>query len=113
MPQIWLTYDELAVLMDCNAAAARALAAALPLGRRRSRDGRTRAKLNGPLTEIFIDRISRERLDRDTTARDAAAYAGKLWALLEQVARSSTRALPAPSPRPNETYRFRGQAFPG
>jgi hypothetical protein len=114
VPQIWLTYDELGALMDCNAAAARMIAAAVPLARRHSRDGRTRAKLNGALTEIFLDRMSRERFDRDTAARETTAYAGRLWTLLEQMAGpSAAKALPAPSPRPNEIYVPRGGALPG
>ena len=40
MPQIWLTYDELAALMNCNPARAREAAIAFRLDRRKSRDGR-------------------------------------------------------------------------
>jgi hypothetical protein len=112
VPQIWLTYDELAALMDCNAAAARMVAAAVPLTRRRSRDGHTRAKLNGALTEIYLDRMSRER-HRDpageTTARGTTAYSGKLWTLLEQMAGfTAVKALPAPSPGRDEISAPRG-----
>jgi hypothetical protein len=69
MPQIWLTYDELAALMDCNPAAARTAAAAIPLDRRRSRDGFTRAKLNSALTEAFLEQLTWRLLDREVSAR--------------------------------------------
>jgi hypothetical protein len=65
VPQIWLTYDELAALVGCDTPAARAAAAALPLDRRRSHDGLTRAKLNIQLTEIFLDRLMRQWIDRE------------------------------------------------
>ncbi len=106
MPQIWLTYDELAVLMDCNTSAARAVAAAFPLDRRRSRDGRTRAKLNAALTEVFLDRMSQARIDRDTAghgttqhdtgAHDIAVQVGQLRAMHDRMAERSVKALPAP-----------------
>jgi hypothetical protein len=65
VPQIWLTYDELAALIDCDAPTARATAAAMPLDRRKSHDGLTRAKLNMQLTEIFFDRLMRQWIDRE------------------------------------------------
>jgi hypothetical protein len=68
VPQFWLTYDELAVLMDCDAATARSTAAAIPLDRRRSRDGLTRAKLNAALSEIFLEQLMRRLLDREVAA---------------------------------------------
>jgi hypothetical protein len=64
VPQIWLTYDELAALIGCDAPTARAAAAAMPLDRRRSHDGLTRAKLNGQLTEVFLDRLIQQWIDR-------------------------------------------------
>lgn len=65
MPQIWMTYDELAGLLNCDWADARAYAAGTGLDRRKSRDGQTRAKLTSPLTEMFLDVILRERLERE------------------------------------------------
>ena len=82
MPQIWLTYDEFAALMDCDEAEARLHAATLPLDRRRSRDGRTRVKLNPSLTEAFLDHLARHHLDRQLTA-----CAGDLAAMREKMAR--------------------------
>jgi hypothetical protein len=112
VPQIWLTYDELAALMDCDATAARAVAAAVPLDRRRSRDGRTRAKLNGALIEIFLNRMSRGRPDRDLPTRGTTAFAGQLWTLLELMAGSSAQGLPAPSPQPDQTCISAPRSFP-
>jgi hypothetical protein len=64
VPQIWLTYDELATLIGCDPQAARMAASAIPLDRRKSHDGHTRAKLNPQLTEIFLDRLARQWIDR-------------------------------------------------
>jgi hypothetical protein len=46
-------------------AAARATVAATPLDRRRSHDGLTRAKLNARLTEIFLERLTCQWIDRE------------------------------------------------
>lgn len=75
MPQIWMTYDELAVLMKCDPTAAREAAATLPLDRRRSHDGQTRAKLSPSLADAFIESEMRVRLERavDACAGDLAA----------------------------------------
>jgi hypothetical protein len=68
VPQIWLTYEELAALMDCDLAEARGAAAAIPLNRRKSRDGRTRAKLNSSLTEAFLDATLQQRVEQEIAA---------------------------------------------
>lgn len=88
MPQIWLTYDELAALMGCDPAAARAAAAAIGLDRRRSRDGYTRAKLTGALAEAFLDGVLQQRLEQQV-----AACAGDLWTIRARMAAQSA-ALP-------------------
>ncbi|MEA2985271.1 MAG: hypothetical protein QOD94_1525 [Alphaproteobacteria bacterium] len=84
MPQIWLTYDELAALMDCDPAAARAAAAAIRLDRRKSRDGYTRAKLTPSLTDAFLDRVLRQRLEQEIATRTA-----DLWAMRDRMAAPS------------------------
>ncbi|HWM46426.1 MAG TPA: hypothetical protein VNR11_05870 [Xanthobacteraceae bacterium] len=61
MPQIWLTLDELGTMMDCDLESAHEIAVRTPLTRRRSRDGRVRVKLNGALTEVFLDALLRQR----------------------------------------------------
>jgi hypothetical protein len=68
VPQIWLTYDELAALMDCDRAGARATAVAMRLDRRKSRDGQTRAKLTPSLCEVFLDGVLRQRLEQELVA---------------------------------------------
>jgi hypothetical protein len=80
VPQIWLTYEELAALMDCDPAAARGAALAIRLDRRKSRDGNTRAKLSPSLTEAFLDGVLRQRLDQEI-----AACAGDLHAMRERM----------------------------
>jgi hypothetical protein len=92
VPQIWLTYDELAALMNCDCASARNAAMALGLDRRRSRDGQTRAKLTPPLTESFLERILREHIERDI-----AACASDLRAKHEQMATQSAVLAPPAS----------------
>jgi hypothetical protein len=59
-----MTYDELAALLHSDENKARTYVADVGLDRRRSRDGHTRAKLNAYLTEIFLDSLLKERLDR-------------------------------------------------
>ncbi|MGP9814517.1 hypothetical protein ACTZWT_23645 [Rhodopseudomonas sp. NSM] len=81
MPQIWVTYEELAVLMGCDRAGAREAAAAIPLDLRKSRDGQTRAKLSPWLTEAYFDGLLRQRLEREI-----ATCAGDLRTMLERMA---------------------------
>jgi hypothetical protein len=57
MPQIWMTYDEIADLLGCDAEAARAMAIHRSLDRRKSRDGFTRTKLDLDWTARFIAAI--------------------------------------------------------
>jgi hypothetical protein len=46
MPQIWMTYGEIAALLGCDADDVRAQAIQRSLDRRKSRDGLTRVKLD-------------------------------------------------------------------
>lgn len=74
MPQIWMTYDELATLSCCSAAEARMQAMHLSLDRRKSRDGNTRVKLNLALMARFFETIREAEFDLDnaiTALRDA------------------------------------------
>jgi hypothetical protein len=57
MPQIWMTYDEIADLIGSDADAARAQAMHRSLDRRKSRDGLTRVKLDLEWTTRFIAAI--------------------------------------------------------
>jgi hypothetical protein len=63
MPQIWMTYDELATLGGCSAAEARMQAMHLSLDRRKSRDGNTRVKLNLALMARFFETIREAEFD--------------------------------------------------
>ena len=69
MPQIWMTYDELATLSGCSAAEARMQAMHLSLDRRKSRDGNTRVKLNPALMDRFFETIR----DTDSVLDEAVA----------------------------------------
>jgi hypothetical protein len=62
MPQIWMTYDELGMLCDCDSAAARVMAIFKGLNRRKSRDGHTRVKLNDDLATLFMHRYVDEAI---------------------------------------------------
>lgn len=65
MPQIWMTYNELGSLLDCEPAQARELAIAQNLDRKRSRDGNARVKLSPDWTSILVSKIRMEdRFDR-------------------------------------------------
>ena len=57
MPQIWMTYEELAGMLDCSVIEARLRIHFEGLDRKLSRDGKKRAKLNTALIAIFIARI--------------------------------------------------------
>jgi hypothetical protein len=57
MPQIWMTYDELAFLFECEPAAARDIILEMNLDRRKSRDGHTRVKLDASLNALFLDKL--------------------------------------------------------
>lgn len=65
MPQIWMTYDELATLSGCSAAEARMQAMHLSLDRRKSRDGSTRVKLNLALMVRYFEIIREAEYDLD------------------------------------------------
>lgn len=65
MPQIWMTYDELARLCDCSSNDARLRAIHLSLDRRKSRDGATRVKLDLALTAKFFASIRDADIDLD------------------------------------------------
>jgi hypothetical protein len=66
MPQIWMTYDELATLSGCSASEARVLALHLSLDRRKSRDGNIRIKLDLALTARFFASVREADFDLDS-----------------------------------------------
>lgn len=65
MPQVWMTYEELARLCGCSAAEARLRAIHLSLHRRKSSDGATRVKLDLALTAKFFASIREADFDLD------------------------------------------------
>jgi len=84
MPQIWMTYEELAGMLDCTVMEARDRAHFERLGRKISRDGEKRAKLNAAMTGIFIERIKTSALAMDQAVDDlkdsTCPYeAGRQW----------------------------------
>jgi hypothetical protein len=82
-----MTYDELGDLMDCDAAIARTRIATMALDRRKSRDGQTRVKLNGRLTDVFLDRAARHRIDGEI-----ATCAADLLAMRDRMAEQTREA---------------------
>ncbi len=65
MPQIWMTYPELADLVGCTPEQARMQVANRALDRRRSHDGQTRVKLDMQWTELFVEKIRGTNSDLD------------------------------------------------
>jgi hypothetical protein len=57
MPQIWMTYEELAGMLDCTVTEVRERVHLERLDRKISRDGKRRAKLSAAMIEIFIERL--------------------------------------------------------
>jgi hypothetical protein len=57
MPQIWMTYEELAGMLDCTVMEARERIYLERLDRKISRDGKKRAKLSRAMVGIFIERL--------------------------------------------------------
>ena len=57
MPQIWMTYREIADMLGFDTDTARAETIRRPLDRKKSRDGSTRAKLDLELTALFVAAI--------------------------------------------------------
>jgi hypothetical protein len=76
MPQIWMTYEELAGMMDCTVMEARDRVHFERLDRKISRDGAKRAKLNAAMTGIFIQRIRTSAVAMDQAVDDLRAVHG-------------------------------------
>jgi hypothetical protein len=70
MPQIWMTYGEIAGLLGCTAEAARAQAVVRSLDRKKSRDGLTRVKLDSDWTAHFVAAIRDAGPALDQAIRD-------------------------------------------
>lgn len=78
MPQIWMTYDELAGLLDCGVLEARERVQREGLDRKKSRDGNTRVKLNFALIAMFVARIKGEDSTIDRAIEDLRVVHGQM-----------------------------------
>jgi hypothetical protein len=76
MPQIWMTYEELAGMLDCTAMEARERIHFERLDRKISRDGEKRAKLNAAMAGIFFERIKTSALAMDQAVEGLKAVHG-------------------------------------
>jgi hypothetical protein len=76
MPQIWMTYEELAGMLDCTVTEARERVHLERLDRKISRDGKKRAKLSVAMTSIFIERIQTSVLAIDRAVDDLRTVHG-------------------------------------
>ena len=65
MPQIWMTYGEIAGLLGCDEGVARTRAAIRSLDRKKSRDGLTRVKLDQHCMALFFAKIRGADADLD------------------------------------------------
>jgi hypothetical protein len=83
MPQIWMTYHEIAEMLGCDADMARATTIRRGLDRKRSRDGLTRAKLDRELTGRFISMIR----DADATLEQAVRDLREMHEMMSRGAR--------------------------
>jgi hypothetical protein len=70
MPQIWMTYREIAELLGCDADEARNQVVQRSLDRKRSRDGFTRAKLDTFWMAKFYATIRNAEVALDQAIRD-------------------------------------------
>lgn len=73
MPQIWMTYPEIADLVGCHPEQARMQVANRALDRRKSHDGQTRVKLDALWTALFVERIRGTDLDLDRAISELRA----------------------------------------
>ena len=70
MPQIWMTYHEIADMIGCDLETARSATIQRALDRKKSRDGMTRAKLDPELMGVFIAVIRNADPDMDLAVRE-------------------------------------------
>ena len=91
MPQIWMTYEELAEMLECTVMEARERVQLECLDRKISRDGEKRAKLSVAMTGIFIERIKTGAMAMDQTVGDLRTIHG----LMKQERNAPLRAFAA------------------
>ena len=78
MPQIWITYERIAGLLDISVAEAREWVHQQHLGRKISRGGKKRAKLSLEMMSIFIARIRAPEHSLDEAIADLRRVHGLL-----------------------------------
>ena len=91
MPQIWMTYEQLAEMLGCTVMEARARVQLECLDRKISRAGEKRAKLSVAMTDIFIEQIKTGALAMDQTVGDLRTIHG----LMKQERNGPLRAFAA------------------
>jgi hypothetical protein len=101
MPQIWMTYDELAELLDCESGAAREIALIRQWHRRRSSDGWTRVKLPPVVADHYIET---EAARRERGAPSIAGVDDSIGSLRDAAARM--RATDHAGERPRWAARY-------
>ena len=84
MPQIWMTYVELAALCGCSASDVKLRVNHLSLDRKKSRDGITRIKLNLALTAKFFEMIKETEYDLDAAIEELQQTYGQMARLLKK-----------------------------
>jgi hypothetical protein len=70
MPQIWMTYEELAGMLDCSVVEARKQILLQKLERKLSGDGKKRVKLSIGLIRVFIDCVKADERSLDRAIAD-------------------------------------------
>ena len=78
MPQIWMTYVEIASLLGCDEGQARVHVAVRSLDRKKSRDGHTRVKLDEYCIELFCARIRGAAPSRDNAILELRNVHGEM-----------------------------------
>jgi hypothetical protein len=78
MPQIWMTYAEIADLLGCDASQACTHVAIRSLDRKKSRDSFTRVKLDQHCTALFIAKIRDADADIDRAILELGEMHGEL-----------------------------------
>jgi len=78
MPQIWMTYEELAGILECTVAEVRERVYLDRLDQKTSRDGKRRVKLGMALIAIFIERLKTIDLATDRAVNELRQVHGLL-----------------------------------
>jgi hypothetical protein len=89
MPQIWMTYEELAAMLESTVMEARERVHVEDLDRKISRDGKKRVKLSMAMTSIFIEQLK----TGDSAMVRAIEDLRKVHDLMKQGSDSETRAI--------------------